>query len=197
MRVSSFSVVDLPEPFGPMMPGVWPGSTSNERSRTAQKSPFPSSRALVRPVMRAIVAGMRSRRLSWRSPRWNFFQTRSKTTRESLIARPSSHGLREVPFGAMEEQRADDETADGPRGGVGEIPGLPEEPARRRQARVQQIEMIHDREAQPLEDRGDGVEHEVVRPTLAEHRRVEDHRRDEDPEGEEHLHHVLDVAEEQ
>src|SRR4051812_46464162 len=129
MRVSNLRVVDFPEPLGPMMPSVWPGTTSNERSRTAQKSPFPNSRSFRRPVTRAIAAGMRSRRLSWRSPRWNFFQMRSKTTRESLIGRLPSHGLGEVSLGAVEEQHTGRETTDGPHGRIGEIPRLPEEPA--------------------------------------------------------------------
>ena len=74
--VSSFSVVDLPAPFGPMMPSAFARLTSKPTSFSAQNS-SPSShvlrwRSAGRTTQRD---GIRSRRLSWRSPRRNFFQT--------------------------------------------------------------------------------------------------------------------------
>src|SRR5689334_11140075 len=97
----------------------------------------------------------------------------------------------------MEEDRRDEQPAECPKRGVGEVPGSPEEEALRRRERLEEIVPRDDAEAESLEDRRDRIEHHDARPALPEHRRVEDDRRDEDPEGEEHLDEILHVAEEQ
>src|SRR5437764_712426 len=98
------------------------------------------------------MAGMRSRRLSCISPRWNFFHTRSKMRRGSVIASSlaGSHDFGEAPLGAMEDDGADEQATDGPRGGVREIPRPPEEEAGDGVHRIEQVVMAHDAEAQSL-----------------------------------------------
>ena len=90
LRVSSFRMVDLPAPLGPMMPSASPGRTAKERSRTAQNSCSASSDGARSSLsIRLTTAGTTSRRLWECSPRRNFFHTPSTTTRGSLMVRLS------------------------------------------------------------------------------------------------------------
>ena len=57
-------MVDLPAPFGPMMPSASPAPTENDTSRTAQNSSSTSSSRTARPDTRRTIDGIRSRRLS-------------------------------------------------------------------------------------------------------------------------------------
>jgi hypothetical protein len=86
--------VDLPAPFGPMMPRASPGLTSNDTSRTAQNSPSSGRTGGVRRNTFRIKLGSRSRRLSWLEPRANLFQTRSKTITDCGIQYSDSVTLR-------------------------------------------------------------------------------------------------------
>src|SRR4051812_7402334 len=100
-----------------MMPSVSPGSTSKERSFTAQKSPSSSSRSLLpRPISLLAPAEIRSRRLSCSCPRWNFFHTRSKSSLDSLTSGwcDASDELREAALGAVEDERGDDQAPESP-----------------------------------------------------------------------------------
>ena len=101
--VSSFSVVDLPAPFGPMMPRASPGLTSNDTLRSAQNSWSPNvsdsggGSGTRRPWPEPDRAGCRAR-----SPRRNFFETLSKDNR-----RPTSDALRELELEPMKDDPGD------------------------------------------------------------------------------------------
>src|SRR5829696_9137452 len=102
------------------------------------------------------------------SPRWNFFQTRSNNSIGSLTAQPlaSSDDLREAPLGAMEHQRAEQQSAECPCGRIRDVPRSPEDKMRNDAGRahasrrhfIQQVLMADNAEAKSLQQRRDGID---------------------------------------
>src|SRR3954471_6232657 len=172
--VSSLSTVDLPAPFGPMMPSASPGLTVNDMSRTAQNSCSASACSSRRRTSRATIAGTRSRRLSWRSPRRNFFQTPSKTT--ELM----SEVLRKIEFRRVEHHPREHEQHHARRRGDRErgvrSAAFEENGAERVNQVGHRIQREHG--AEPPTDAADGI----------------NDRGGEHPDGDDDLEQVLDVA---
>src|SRR5687767_5674293 len=188
--VNVLRMVDLPAPFRPMMPSTSPGRTWKLTSWRAQNWFAASScRRVALPMSRRAVAGIRSRRLSWRSPRRNFFQTFSKSTPGSRDGRSDIFG--KGGLGAVEEEARRQQADDGPRRAVEQHPGIPRHReragARRLAERQQQVVSLDDAQAKALEDRGQRVELHVDGALRAHHRRLVEDRREEDAEGEQHL----------
>ena len=174
------SIVDLPAPFGPMMPSASPG-VDLERD-VAQRPELLRRRALsgcgAARARAPTSAGTRSRRLSWRSPRRNFFQTPSKTTRAHQRFSAKSNSARwnvtQAPARSIDRD-GDAVTANGrPRQALVEQHG-----AERVDDRRHRIERQH--RAEPSADAAD---------------RVDDRGR-EHPHRDDDLEQILDVAVEQ
>src|SRR5665213_249233 len=195
--VRILSKVDFPAPLWPIMPSASPFSISKDTSRSAQKSPSCSSIAGVAPrSTRRTTDGTRSRRLSCRSPRRNFFQTPSIEMARSLIR--SSDVFGEEMLQAAEHQRGAEHTEDREGSGVDELPRIPCDALdafHDHGERHEQVVPLDDREAQPFEDSGERIEHRDVCALRAEHRRLEEDRREENPEHEHDLHDVLHISE--
>ena len=97
----SFRTVDLPAPFGPMIPSASPRRVSREASLSAQNSSLFNSCSA--RTARLMSDGIRSRSAVWRSVRRKRFHTCSNV----MPGCPTSDVLRELIFRTMEYNPAD------------------------------------------------------------------------------------------
>ena len=106
MRVSSFRIVDLPAPFGPMMPSACPAPTSNDTSLTAQNSSF-CSRVARPPAEHPAPPARESDRAGCRGARRAGTSSRPRRRRSNRCAHLDV--LRKLEFGAVEDDPRHDQ----------------------------------------------------------------------------------------